>query len=161
MIVVESFAKSMAASVEALLLPDKILAEFINLTGQTMIFSGPIQPAILGALIASVKLHLSDEIIPMQKELKELINYFRITSRELDLPITTKDDTPIQLLKIGSMEKMYRVLTQLIAEGISSDDCQLPGYRKRRGRYPHYAHPTSYKTGYKWFPSEHKGDYRN
>lgn len=130
MIVVESFAKSMAASGGGVIVPEKILAEYINLTGQTMIFSGPIQPAILGALIASVKLHLSDEIIPMQKELRELISYFRITSRELDLPITTKDDTPIQLLKIGSMQKMYSVLTQLIARGYLPMTASYPAIAK-------------------------------
>jgi 7-keto-8-aminopelargonate synthetase-like enzyme len=130
MIVVESFAKSMAASGGGIIVPEKILAENIGLTGQTMIFSGPIQPAILGALIASVKLHLSDEIIPMQKELQELISYFRTTSRELDLPITTKDDTPIQLLKIGSMQKMFNVLTKLIARGYLPMTASYPAIAK-------------------------------
>jgi 7-keto-8-aminopelargonate synthetase-like enzyme len=130
MIVVESFAKSMAASGGGIIVPDRILAEYIHLAGQTMIFSGPIQPAILGALIACVKLHLSDEIIPLQNELKELIKYFRITSRELDLPITTKDDTPIQLLKIGNMQKMYKVLTMLISRGFLPLTASYPAIAK-------------------------------
>jgi 7-keto-8-aminopelargonate synthetase-like enzyme len=73
---------------------------------------------------------LSDEIIPLQNELKELIKYFRITSRELDLPITTKDDTPIQLLKIGNMQKMYKVLTMLISRGFLPLTASYPAIAK-------------------------------
>jgi 7-keto-8-aminopelargonate synthetase-like enzyme len=117
MIVTESFAKSMASSGGGIIVPDPMLADYIRFTGQTMIFSGPLQPGILGALIASVKLHLSDALVPMQHELNELIRFFIERSHELDLPITTMDPTPIQLLKIGGTEKMFKVLTQLIARG--------------------------------------------
>src|SRR3972149_4442568 len=66
--VVVSFAKSMAASGGAIISTDKNLIDYLKLTGQTMIFSGPIQPAVLGALIASVKLHLSNELLNLQNE---------------------------------------------------------------------------------------------
>ncbi len=130
MIVVESFAKSMAASGGCIIVPDRIIAEYIKFTGQTMIFSGPIQPATLGALIASVKLHLSEELITLQKELLDLIVYFRRRSNELNLPITTIDETPIQLLKIGSMEKMFRILTQIIDSGYLPVTASYPAIAK-------------------------------
>lgn len=117
MIVVESFAKSMATSGGGIIVPDKLIADIIRYTGQTMIFSGPIQPSTLGALIACVKLHLSGELPQLQNELVQLIHYFRQRSRELDIPIVTKDDTPIQLLRTGNLELSYRILKKLIEKG--------------------------------------------
>ncbi|MBN2481040.1 MAG: aminotransferase class I/II-fold pyridoxal phosphate-dependent enzyme [Bacteroidales bacterium] len=117
MIVVESFAKSMVSSGGGIVVPDRIIADYIRLTGQTMIFSGPIQPAVLGSLVACVKLHLTPEITVLQNELRDLIRHLREKSKELGLPVVTKDETPIQLLRIGSMEKTYRVLQGMIKRG--------------------------------------------
>jgi 7-keto-8-aminopelargonate synthetase-like enzyme len=113
-----------------IIVPDKLLADYIRLTGQTMIFSGPIQPATLGALIASVKLHLADELTQWQDELKGLITYFRKRSVELDLPITTRDETPIQLLRIGDMDRMFRVLTSMIDRGYLPMTASYPAIAK-------------------------------
>jgi 7-keto-8-aminopelargonate synthetase-like enzyme len=126
MIVTESFAKSMATSGGGIIVPNKELADYIRYTGQTMIFSGPIQPAILGALVACTKLHLSHEIEQMQKEFFELIEYFIKRSKELLLPIVTKDATPIQLLRIGGMENTYKVLKKLIENGFFSMTAGYP-----------------------------------
>jgi 7-keto-8-aminopelargonate synthetase-like enzyme len=130
MIVVESFAKSMVASGGGIIVPDKILADYIRYTGQTMIFSGPIQPSTMGALVACAKLHLTDEITQLQNELKELIYHFRNKSKELNLPIVTKDATPIQLLKIGDMEKTYKILSKLIDRGFFSMIAGYPSIAK-------------------------------
>ena len=130
MIVVESFAKSMAASGGGIIVPDKALADFIRYTGQTMIFSGPIQPALLVALIESVKLHLSDEITQFQNELKVLIHYFRNKSKKLELPIVTKDETPIQLLRLGDPEVTFKVLKKLKDEGFLATTAGYPAVAK-------------------------------
>jgi 7-keto-8-aminopelargonate synthetase-like enzyme len=130
MIVTESFAKSMVSSGGCIVVPDRILAEYIGLTGQTMIFSGPIQPAVLGALIACVKIHLSDELNTLQKELLDLIVYFRNRSIELNLPITTLDETPIQLLKIGNSDKLFRILSQMIDKGYFPVTASYPAIAK-------------------------------
>jgi len=130
MIVVESFAKSMAASGGGISVPDKIISEYINLTGQTMIFSGPIQPPTLGALNASVKLHLSDGITKLQDELDDLIVFFRRRTSELGIPIITKDNTPIQLMKIGNIEKLFRILTKIIEKGFLAVTASYPAIAK-------------------------------
>lgn len=129
-IVVESFAKSMAANGAAIVSTSKKIIEILGFTGQTMIFSGPIQPATLGALNASVKIHLSNEIGTLQKELHELISFFRKRSNELSLPVFAIDETPIQLLKIGSMEKMFSVLMQVIADGFLPMTAGYPAVAK-------------------------------
>ena len=124
--VVVSFAKSMAASGGAIISTDKNLIDYLKLTGQTMIFSGPIQPAVLGALIASVKLHLSNELLNLQNELTDLISHFRNKVKTLDLPLITKDITPIQLLRIGNLENTYKVQKQLISNGFLSTTVGYP-----------------------------------
>jgi 7-keto-8-aminopelargonate synthetase-like enzyme len=129
-IVVESFAKSMAANGAAIVAANKKVIEILGFTGQTMIFSGPIQPATLGALNASVKIHLSEQINSLQKELMELIAYFRARGNELNLPITTIDETPIQLLRIGNMEKMFNVLMQVIDRGFLPMTAGYPAVAK-------------------------------
>lgn len=130
MIVIESFAKSMATSGGGIIVPNKELADYIRYTGQTMIFSGPIQPAILGALVACTKLHLTNEITKMQQELVDLISHFREKSKELKLPIVTKDNTPIQLLRIGGIENTFKVLTKLIVKGFLPMTAGYPAIAK-------------------------------
>jgi len=130
MIVTESFAKSLAACGGGIVIPDRIMAEYINLCGQTMIFSGPLQPATLGALIASIKLHLSEKIIGIQSELMDLIVYFRNRSTELGLPIVTVDSTPIQLLRIGNMDKLYNILKNMMIGGYFPGTASYPAIAK-------------------------------
>jgi 7-keto-8-aminopelargonate synthetase-like enzyme len=130
MIVTVSFAKSIASSGACVIVPDKTISEYISLTGQTMIFSGPLQPAVLGAVIASLKLHLTNEIITFQEELVGLIQYMRKRSLELELPIVTKNETPIQLLRIGNMEKTYTILMGLIEEGFYPMTAGYPAIAK-------------------------------
>ncbi len=130
MILVESFAKSMAANGAVIISSDREVAEYLKYTGQTMIFSGPIQPATLGAINASLKIHLSDELPGLQHELVELIEFFIAKSNDLQLPIQTRDITPIQLFRIGSMDRMFRVLVQLIDKGFLPMTAGYPAVAK-------------------------------
>jgi 7-keto-8-aminopelargonate synthetase-like enzyme len=130
MIVAESFAKSMVSSGGCVVVPDPTLAQYIRYAGQTMIFSGPIQPAILGSMIACIKLHQTEEIISYQQELELKIRYFRMKSAELNLPVVTKDITPIQLLRIGDMQKTLSVLDGLVAQGFFPFTAMYPAIAK-------------------------------
>jgi 7-keto-8-aminopelargonate synthetase-like enzyme len=130
MIVVESFAKSMVTSGGAIIVPDRIVGEYIKYSGQTMIFSGPVQPPTLAALVACVKLHLSDEIVKLQNELLELIHYFRDRCDELDISLVSKDITPIQFLRIGSVEGTFKVLKRLFERGFYAVSIVYPAINK-------------------------------
>jgi 7-keto-8-aminopelargonate synthetase-like enzyme len=130
MIVVVSFAKSMCTSGGALVLPNKLLHEFLHLTGQTMIFSGPIQPPIIGSLVACVKLHCSDEILQLQENLMNLIKYFRKRSTDLGLSFVTKDETPIQLIRIGNHQITDMVMNKLIDKGFLPTQVLFPAIAK-------------------------------
>jgi 7-keto-8-aminopelargonate synthetase-like enzyme len=133
MIVAGSFSKSFAVSGGFLIVPDKILADYLKLTGQTFIFSAPVPPASLGALISSTKLHLSKGITLYQNDLLNLILYFRKISQELSLPIVTKDITPIQLLRIGNTEDILKVQKKLIDKGFFLSTAGYPIVNKNDG----------------------------
>lgn len=129
-VVAASFNKSFACSGGGLIVSDKRIADMLSLTGQTMIFSGPIHPPMLGALIESAKLHLSDELSTYQHELIELINFFREKTMELKIPIVTEEITPIQLLKIGNLAATNSILMQLIQRGFFAMAVGYPAIAK-------------------------------
>ncbi len=116
-IVAVSFNKSFAGSGGGLIVNNEKIANMLRLTGQTLIFSGPIHPPMLGALIASARIHVSPELVNFQHELLERIRFFRTKSKELEIPIVTQDDTPIQLLNTGKLEVTYAILKKLIESG--------------------------------------------
>ncbi|NBC84313.1 MAG: aminotransferase class I/II-fold pyridoxal phosphate-dependent enzyme [Bacteroidetes bacterium] len=130
MIVTESFAKSMVCSGGGVVVPDYLLADVIKMTGQTMIFSGPIQPPVLGSLIECVKLHLSSEVEQFQSEILELIQYFRTNCSILGIPVVTNDDTPIQLIKIGNTEATFELLSTLVKSGYFTMTATYPAIAK-------------------------------
>ncbi len=57
-----SLNKSFAAAGGALIFPNEEMRRMVRTNGGPMIFSGPIQPPLLGAAIQSAKIHLSDEL---------------------------------------------------------------------------------------------------
>lgn len=133
MIVAGSLSKSVAAAGGFLIVPDKNLADYLKLTGHTFIFSIPMPPASLGAITASLKLHLSDEIIQYQKELRDLILYFKKTCKDLSIPVETEDVTPIQLIKLGENETVLKVQKALNNEGYFTSSAIYPAVNKGEG----------------------------
>ncbi len=126
MIIAVSFAKSFAACGGALIFPNPDWANLVRVAGQTMIFSGPISPPILGALIGSVEIHLSDDLTRYQDEILELIKYFRMMCINMNLPLYTKDETPIQMLKAGGSKLTYGILEKLIKMGVFATAAVYP-----------------------------------
>ena len=126
MIVAGSLSKSIATSGGFLIVPDKMLSDYLKLTGHTFIFSAPMPPSSLGSIAASLKLHLTSEIVQYQKELVELISYFKNKCRELSLALAYEDMTPIQLIRIGDIETSLKVQKKLINEGFFATMAAYP-----------------------------------
>src|SRR4029078_3045351 len=77
--------KAFAAAGGVLVYPDEESKRKVQHCGKTLIFSGPIQPPMLGAAIASAKIHLSPEITTLQNKLMDKIDYFNNKARALNL----------------------------------------------------------------------------
>ncbi len=68
-VVAMSLNKAFSAAGGGLALPNREMASRIRRCGGPMLFSGPIQPPMLGAAVASARLHLSPEFPALQTEL--------------------------------------------------------------------------------------------
>ena len=117
MVVAVSMAKSFGVGGAAIVFPDEELRRKVRTCGGPMIFGGPIQPANLGALIASVKIHLSDEIHTMQAELQERIKYFNELCDKYQLPLISNTTVPIRYIGLGLHRVMYNMVEKLFNDG--------------------------------------------
>ena len=101
LIVAASLNKSFAAAGGALVFPDPELRRRVRTAGGPMIFSGPIQPPLLGAAIESARIHLSDELPMRQAALRERVELFTELAEEFCLPLASHDITPIRYVPLG------------------------------------------------------------
>jgi 7-keto-8-aminopelargonate synthetase-like enzyme len=97
-IVALSLNKAFSAAGGVLLLPDPQIARRIRRCGGPMLFSGPIQPPMLGAGVASARLHLSGSFPELQAGLATRIDHAAAALERAGLPRASTDRTPICLL---------------------------------------------------------------
>jgi 7-keto-8-aminopelargonate synthetase-like enzyme len=114
---VAGLAKSFAACGGVLVFPNHHDKERVRNCGGTLIFSGPIQPPMLGAIVASAKLHLSDEITYYQAELQKRIDYFVETCKQLNLPLIGESNSPIFFIGVGKPSVGYNMVTRVMNKG--------------------------------------------
>jgi 7-keto-8-aminopelargonate synthetase-like enzyme len=94
-VVALSLNKAFAAAGAALVLPNEVLKSRIRRCGGPMLFSGPIQPPMLGAALASAKRHLTAEHTLAQEQLMKRIDYTLAAAASAGLELATRDRTPI------------------------------------------------------------------
>src|SRR3954464_137931 len=75
-VVAASLNKSFAAAGGAITFPDEQTRGRVLRGGGPLIFSGPVQPPMLGAILASARLHLSPELAERQELLLSRIRLF-------------------------------------------------------------------------------------
>lgn len=97
--------------------PNNEMYKKVKIFGGPLIYSHPIAPPIIGAAIASAKIHLSDEIYTLQKELSENINYCAQLLSQTELPILSHTSTPIGFLAIGQPKVGYNMVKRLLNDG--------------------------------------------
>ena len=85
--------------------------------GNTLMFSAPLSSGLLGAAIASAKIHLTDEITTLQEDLQDKIRYANQLIREYHLPQIKEMDSPIFYIGTGSLKIAYQILDRLINDG--------------------------------------------
>ena len=97
-VMVASLAKAFSAGGAVMVFPDAETARLVRTCGSTMIFSGPLQPALLGAGIASARVHLSSEIAERQATLMGRIRLFNDAGRRARPParLDGRDADPLR-----------------------------------------------------------------
>jgi 7-keto-8-aminopelargonate synthetase-like enzyme len=114
---VAGLAKSFAACGGVLVFPNQRDKERVRNCGGTFIFSGPIQPPMLGAIVASARLHLSDELSYYQAELQKRVSYFVETCKQLNLPLIGESNSPIFFIGVGKPSVGYNMVTRIMNKG--------------------------------------------
>lgn len=105
---------------------NRLWQQKIRNCGPTMIFSGPVPPASLGAAIASARIHLSSELAVLQRELRELCCYFAENCRSQAVPLRGADEVPIKFIPIGHPSTTLYLATELLARGFFVNVCGFP-----------------------------------
>jgi 7-keto-8-aminopelargonate synthetase-like enzyme len=116
-IVVSTLSKTFGASGATVFCKNQKLREKIKNFGGPLTFSAQLEPASVASAIASADIHLSPEIGLKQKDLADKIGYFNQLLSKGNLPIISKNDSPVFFLGMGTPATAYKFVHRLFKEG--------------------------------------------
>jgi 7-keto-8-aminopelargonate synthetase-like enzyme/predicted N-acyltransferase len=112
-----SLAKGFATGGAVLVYPNYELARKVRTCGGPLITSGPLQPATLGAAVASAKIHLSDEIYDMQESLHDKVKYAALQLKKYNLPVVSHPNGCIFFVGTSLPKLGYNMVKRLLNKG--------------------------------------------
>lgn len=116
-VVALSLNKAFAAGGAALIFPTPAMANLVRRSGGPMVFSGALQPALLGAAVASARLQLSPLLAQLQAELMTRLELTVSLARKLNVPMSVESLNPVFFLKAGSTKNGFSLVQALRARG--------------------------------------------
>ncbi len=108
-VVALSLNKSFAAAGGAIAFPSEESRRRVATVGGPLIFSGPVQPPMLGAILGSARLHRSPEVAARQELLRDRIRLFNRLAAEAALPVVSESEAPIRCVGAGVASVAYRL----------------------------------------------------
>ena len=114
-----------------LVFPTAEARQLVKCLGTSLIFSGPVSTPVLGAAIASAKLHLTDEIIFRQNTLYARIKFFREKAYAYGLPLVNHSFSPIFFFGMGTEENAYHIVRKMLDAGYFTCICNFPVVPKK------------------------------
>ncbi|HEX5003141.1 MAG TPA: aminotransferase class I/II-fold pyridoxal phosphate-dependent enzyme [Bacteroidia bacterium] len=117
MVLVTSLNKAYAAAGGVTVFSNTKTRDLVRNCGRPFIFSGPIQPPMLGACIEAAKIHLSPEIYSMHDQLRERVKYVNSLCKELELPLIWENETPIFFIGVSKPVIAYSMVKRMINRG--------------------------------------------
>jgi 7-keto-8-aminopelargonate synthetase-like enzyme len=131
-VVALSLNKAFSAAGGALALPDREIFARIRRCGGPMLFSGPIQPPMLGAAVGSARLHLSDEFPRLQAELATRLS---LAIREIGatkLELVSVQSSPIFQAQCDSPRIAFALADAMKSRGFYCCICTFPAVPMNR-----------------------------
>ncbi|MEN8161336.1 MAG: aminotransferase class I/II-fold pyridoxal phosphate-dependent enzyme [Myxococcota bacterium] len=126
-VVALSLNKSFAAGGGALVLPDEETRRRVRHTAGPLLFTGPVQPPMLGAALASARIHGSPELAGLQAELGERIDHANARCRELALPLLfPRERVPIRFIGLGPRRASVAMAARLKERGLLASCALFP-----------------------------------
>ncbi|MGZ5011162.1 MAG: aminotransferase class I/II-fold pyridoxal phosphate-dependent enzyme [Methylobacter sp.] len=132
MVVATSLCKAYGAGGGALIFPNAGMHRQVKNCGSSMIFSGPIQPPMLGAAIASARIHLSSEIDRLQVELQDRIALCNRLLKIYEIPVACSSQSPIFYIKVGHPHLAGDMAKRLLDEGFYTNHAVYPAVSRRK-----------------------------
>jgi 7-keto-8-aminopelargonate synthetase-like enzyme len=84
------------------------------------------QPAALGAAVASADIHLSTEHAERQSRLLQQIDLVRSSLSAARLPVLSLDTSPIWFIRVGGVDRVIELLRRLRSEGYYLNPSTFP-----------------------------------
>jgi len=131
-VVVMSLNKAFSAAGGALAVPSEEIAARIRQCGGPMLFSGPIQPPMLGAAVASARLHISPKLGLLQSELHARLQACAVGIRKHGLALANDALTPIFQVQCDSPRIVFDVAEQMQERGFYCCVCVFPAVPMNR-----------------------------
>jgi 7-keto-8-aminopelargonate synthetase-like enzyme len=131
-VVALSLNKAFSAAGGALLLPDSSTKLRIRRCGGPMLFSGPIQPPMLGAALASAQLHLSDQFPAIQAELRTRIDQAMAAIERCGVDVVGHERSPIFQARCDSPRVAFLANRLLMDQGYYCSTCVFPAVPMNR-----------------------------
>lgn len=121
-----SMKKAFGSGGGILVFANKEDREYVKNCGNSILFSGPLNSASLGAGIASAEIHLSDEIYQLQDQMRENVEYCNQLMAEADLPLLSRNESPIFFLAVGAVKGTYNLQQRLMEDGVYTNSSIFP-----------------------------------
>jgi 7-keto-8-aminopelargonate synthetase-like enzyme len=109
------------------------MARLVRTCGTSLIFSGPLQPALIGAGVASARIHLSDELAQRQGRLLERIDLFGALAAARGLPLGSSARTPIRFVAVGDDDQTCELAADLMEDGFYANTAVFPAVSQGHG----------------------------
>jgi 7-keto-8-aminopelargonate synthetase-like enzyme len=132
MVLATSLNKAFAAGGGCLVFPAAEERERVLLGGGPMVFSGPLQPPMLGAALASAALHLSPEIEARQAALRERTRLCNQLVRAHGLPLLVENESPIFFIPMGLPRIAMAVAERMLEDGFYVNVSAWPSVPMKR-----------------------------
>ena len=117
MVLATSLNKAFASGGGCLIFNNDKWYKRVRYCGSTLITSGPLQPANLGAGIASADIHLSPEIYALQQQLHERIELTRELIDKTNLPLIKQCNSAIFFIGLSLPKLGYALVKKLLQNG--------------------------------------------
>lgn len=126
MVLVSTLSKSFGTSGAFIVSGDILLLRKIRNFGGPLTFSAQLEPSAVAAAIASAKIHLSPEIVVLQKRLQERIDLFQSALVDGGVPLMSTGETPVFYIPTGMPDTAYVLMRKLGMEGFFVNPALFP-----------------------------------
>ena len=132
-VVATSLNKAFAAAGGCLVFSDPAELDLVRTSGGPLMFGGPLQPPMMGALRASALIHLSPEIVELQEALQARVARVNEGLCEVGIIPIALNQSPIFFLQCGLPRVAFEVAKRMLDDGVHVNCSVFPSVPMKRG----------------------------